>query len=124
MLLIVFTFSCSGDTDSVVPVTATRFALNHLNLTIKTPWYPWYTGGQVFSAILPHELSTLIELNPMNYLSNDLATSSTIFTITFYSIVQIKLSIKVFFFFFFFIGRRMDRSVRWLDLCNRTRSRT
>ncbi|BFG40326.1 hypothetical protein CerSpe_266000 [Prunus speciosa] len=37
----------SGDTDSVVPVTATRFALNHLNLTIKTPWYPWYTGGQV-----------------------------------------------------------------------------
>ncbi|KAL6221416.1 hypothetical protein ACLB2K_009167 [Fragaria x ananassa] len=37
----------SGDTDSVVPVTATRFSLSHLNLTIKTPWYPWYTGGQV-----------------------------------------------------------------------------
>ncbi|XP_057749444.1 serine carboxypeptidase 24 [Arachis stenosperma] len=38
----------SGDTDSVVPVTATRFSLNHLNLTIKTPWYPWYSsGGQV-----------------------------------------------------------------------------
>lgn len=39
--------TCSGDTDSVVPVTATRFSLSHLNLTIKTPWYPWYTGGQV-----------------------------------------------------------------------------
>ncbi|XP_027359473.1 serine carboxypeptidase 24-like isoform X2 [Abrus precatorius] len=37
----------SGDTDSVVPVTATRFSLSHLNLTIKTRWYPWYTGGQV-----------------------------------------------------------------------------
>ncbi|KAF7806538.1 serine carboxypeptidase 24 [Senna tora] len=37
----------SGDTDAVVPVTATRFALNHLNLTIKTRWYPWYSGGQV-----------------------------------------------------------------------------
>ncbi|PON99377.1 Serine carboxypeptidase-like [Trema orientale] len=37
----------SGDTDSVVPVTATRFSLNHLNLPIKTRWYPWYTGGQV-----------------------------------------------------------------------------
>ncbi|KAM1731750.1 hypothetical protein ACFX11_017596 [Malus domestica] len=37
----------SGDTDSVVPVTATRFSLNHLNLTIKTPWYPWYSGRQV-----------------------------------------------------------------------------
>ncbi|XP_020961989.1 serine carboxypeptidase 24 [Arachis ipaensis] len=35
----------SGDTDSVVPVTATRFSLNHLNLTIKTPWYPWYSSG-------------------------------------------------------------------------------
>ncbi|MBS2599750.1 hypothetical protein KFY57_26855, partial [Salmonella enterica subsp. enterica serovar Typhimurium] len=32
---------------SVVPVTATRFALSHLNLHIKTRWYPWYTRGQV-----------------------------------------------------------------------------
>ncbi|XP_010273635.1 PREDICTED: serine carboxypeptidase 24-like [Nelumbo nucifera] len=37
----------SGDTDSVVPVTATKFSLNHLNLTVKTRWYPWYSGGQV-----------------------------------------------------------------------------
>ncbi|RDX62259.1 Serine carboxypeptidase 24, partial [Mucuna pruriens] len=37
----------SGDTDSVVPVTATRFSLSHLNLTIKTRWYPWYSSGQV-----------------------------------------------------------------------------
>ncbi|KAL6012180.1 hypothetical protein ACLOJK_002658 [Asimina triloba] len=37
----------SGDTDSVVPVTATRFALNHLNLPIKTRWYPWYCRGEV-----------------------------------------------------------------------------
>ncbi|KAH9806357.1 serine carboxypeptidase 24 [Citrus sinensis] len=39
--------ACSGDTDSVVPVTATRFSLSHLNLPIKTPWYPWYSGNQV-----------------------------------------------------------------------------
>ncbi|EEF32998.1 serine carboxypeptidase, putative [Ricinus communis] len=37
----------SGDTDSVVPVTATRFSLSHLNLTVKTRWYPWYSGNQV-----------------------------------------------------------------------------
>ncbi|KAK9098190.1 hypothetical protein Syun_025235 [Stephania yunnanensis] len=37
----------SGDTDSVVPVTATRFSLSHLNLTVETPWYPWYSDGQV-----------------------------------------------------------------------------
>lgn len=46
-LLIMFEFICSGDTDSVVPVTATRFSLSHLNLKIKTPWYPWYSGNQV-----------------------------------------------------------------------------
>ena len=38
---------CSGDTDSVVPVTATRFALSHLGLKAKIRWYPWYTAGQV-----------------------------------------------------------------------------
>jgi serine carboxypeptidase-like clade 2 len=37
----------SGDTDSVVPVTATRFSLSHLNLPVKTRWYPWYSGNQV-----------------------------------------------------------------------------
>ncbi|KAF5177800.1 Serine carboxypeptidase [Thalictrum thalictroides] len=37
----------SGDTDSVVPVTATRFSLSHLNMKVKTPWYPWYSDGQV-----------------------------------------------------------------------------
>ncbi|KAK8925696.1 Serine carboxypeptidase 24 [Platanthera zijinensis] len=37
----------SGDTDSVVPVTATRFCINHLNLTVEIPWYPWYTARQV-----------------------------------------------------------------------------
>ncbi|GAV83208.1 Peptidase_S10 domain-containing protein [Cephalotus follicularis] len=37
----------SGDTDSVVPVTATRFSLSHLNLPVKTRWYPWYSGTQV-----------------------------------------------------------------------------
>ncbi|CAL9176972.1 unnamed protein product [Musa hybrid cultivar] len=37
----------SGDTDSVVPVTATRFSISHLGLRIKIPWYPWYSGRQV-----------------------------------------------------------------------------
>ncbi|CAM8945842.1 unnamed protein product [Rhodiola kirilowii] len=37
----------SGDTDSVVPVSATRFSISHMNLKTKTPWYPWYSSGQV-----------------------------------------------------------------------------
>ncbi|KAF5179146.1 Serine carboxypeptidase-like [Thalictrum thalictroides] len=37
----------SGDVDSVVPVTATRFALAQLKLPTKVPWYPWYVKKQV-----------------------------------------------------------------------------
>lgn len=36
----------SGDTDTVVPVTATRFSIARLNLSITTPWYPWYINNQ------------------------------------------------------------------------------
>uniref|UniRef100_A0A2N9IMS5 Carboxypeptidase n=1 Tax=Fagus sylvatica TaxID=28930 RepID=A0A2N9IMS5_FAGSY len=37
----------SGDIDSVVPVTATRFSLAQLKLETKIPWYPWYVKKQV-----------------------------------------------------------------------------
>lgn len=40
-------FFCSGDVDSVVPVTATRYSLAQLKLTTKIPWYPWYVKKQV-----------------------------------------------------------------------------
>ncbi|KAG7986503.1 hypothetical protein I3843_03G084600 [Carya illinoinensis] len=37
----------SGDVDSVVPVTATRYALAQLKLETTIPWYPWYVNKQV-----------------------------------------------------------------------------
>ncbi|KAJ8749681.1 hypothetical protein K2173_010101 [Erythroxylum novogranatense] len=37
----------SGDVDSVVPVTATRYSLAQLKLAAKVPWYPWYVKKQV-----------------------------------------------------------------------------
>ncbi|GJZ54632.1 serine carboxypeptidase-like protein 25 [Tanacetum coccineum] len=37
----------SGDVDSVVPVTATRYELAQLKLKTKVPWYPWYVKKQV-----------------------------------------------------------------------------
>lgn len=37
----------SGDVDSVVPVTATRYSLAQLKLPTKIPWYPWYVKKQV-----------------------------------------------------------------------------
>lgn len=37
----------SGDTDSVVPVTATRYSIDALELPTITKWYPWYDNGRV-----------------------------------------------------------------------------
>ncbi|KAA8550107.1 hypothetical protein F0562_001791 [Nyssa sinensis] len=37
----------SGDIDSVVPVTSTRYSINSLNLPIETAWRPWYTNNEV-----------------------------------------------------------------------------
>ncbi|XP_051141390.1 serine carboxypeptidase-like 25 [Andrographis paniculata] len=37
----------SGDVDSVVPVTATRYSLAQLKLETNIPWYPWYVNNQV-----------------------------------------------------------------------------
>lgn len=37
----------SGDTDGRVPVLATRYCINKLELPIKTSWRPWYHQKQV-----------------------------------------------------------------------------
>lgn len=31
----------SGDTDAVVPVSGTRYAVDALNLAVTKPWHPW-----------------------------------------------------------------------------------
>ncbi|KAJ7970427.1 Carboxypeptidase [Quillaja saponaria] len=37
----------SGDTDSVVPMTATRYSIDALKLPTVINWYPWYDNGKV-----------------------------------------------------------------------------
>eukprot|EP01018_Ginkgo_biloba_P005762 Gb_28724 [translate_table: standard] len=37
----------SGDVDSIVPVTSTRYSIKALKLTIETSWYPWMSGDEV-----------------------------------------------------------------------------
>lgn len=37
----------SGDTDAVLPLTATRYSLKALNLQVNTSWYAWYDKQQV-----------------------------------------------------------------------------
>ncbi|MQL81781.1 hypothetical protein Taro_014242 [Colocasia esculenta] len=42
----------SGDTDSVVPITATRYSIDALRLPTLDNWYPWYDNGKVDSVTL------------------------------------------------------------------------
>ncbi|OAY83473.1 Serine carboxypeptidase-like 27 [Ananas comosus] len=37
----------SGDTDAVVPVTATRYSIDALKLPTLINWHPWYDNGKV-----------------------------------------------------------------------------
>ncbi|CAH9080426.1 unnamed protein product [Cuscuta epithymum] len=37
----------SGDTDSVVPLTATRYSIDALNLSTITNWHPWYDNQKI-----------------------------------------------------------------------------
>ncbi|KAL5711404.1 Serine carboxypeptidase-like 27 [Ranunculus cassubicifolius] len=37
----------SGDTDAVVPLTATRYSIDALKLPTLINWYPWYDNGKV-----------------------------------------------------------------------------
>lgn len=37
----------SGDTDAVVPVTATRYSIDALKLPTINKWHPWYENGKV-----------------------------------------------------------------------------
>ncbi|KAJ4724617.1 Carboxypeptidase [Melia azedarach] len=45
----------SGDTDAVVPITSTRYSIAALKLPIRTPWYPWYTDGEVGGYVVAYE---------------------------------------------------------------------
>ncbi|XP_074346166.1 serine carboxypeptidase 1-like [Apium graveolens] len=50
----------SGDTDSVVAVTTTRYAINYLQTSVKTKWYPWYTQAEVGGYAVGYENLTFV----------------------------------------------------------------
>lgn len=50
-------FGCSGDTDAVVPVTATRYSIDALKLPTIINWYPWYDSGKVGATSIINKLS-------------------------------------------------------------------
>ncbi|GMJ11955.1 serine carboxypeptidase-like 27 [Hibiscus trionum] len=50
----------SGDTDSVVPVTATRYSIGALKLPTINKWHPWYDNGNVGGWSQEYEGLTLV----------------------------------------------------------------
>ncbi|XP_074360807.1 serine carboxypeptidase 1-like [Apium graveolens] len=50
----------SGDTDGVVSVTTTRYAIDYLQTTVKTQWYPWYTQADVGGYAVGYENLTFV----------------------------------------------------------------
>ncbi|KAE8671807.1 Serine carboxypeptidase-like 40, putative isoform 2 [Hibiscus syriacus] len=50
----------SGDLDSIVPVTSTRYAINKLKLPIKTAWRPWSTDEEVGGYVVEYDSLTFV----------------------------------------------------------------
>ncbi|XVE59733.1 hypothetical protein DITRI_Ditri05aG0070000 [Diplodiscus trichospermus] len=50
----------SGDVDSVVPITSTRYGINTLNLPVKTAWRPWSNNDEVGGYVEEYEGLTLV----------------------------------------------------------------
>ncbi|XP_057782946.1 serine carboxypeptidase 1-like [Salvia miltiorrhiza] len=52
----------SGDTDSVVPVTATRYSMAKLEIPVKTPWQPWFIQLEVGGYVVEYENVTFVSV--------------------------------------------------------------
>ncbi|XP_022756068.1 putative serine carboxypeptidase-like 23 [Durio zibethinus] len=50
----------SGDVDSVVPITSTRYGINLLKLPVKTAWRPWSNNKEVGGYLVEYEGLTLV----------------------------------------------------------------
>ncbi|XP_022897735.1 serine carboxypeptidase II-3-like [Olea europaea var. sylvestris] len=52
----------SGDTDRILPVTATRYSMPKLGSPIKTPWYPWDSQGEVGGYVVDYQNVTFVTI--------------------------------------------------------------
>ncbi|XP_051146958.1 uncharacterized protein LOC127262351 [Andrographis paniculata] len=50
----------SGDTDGIIPVTTTRYSVTKLGGLVKTPWYPWYSEGEVGGYAVEYQNVTFV----------------------------------------------------------------
>lgn len=52
----------SGDVDAVVPITGTRYSVEHMNLTMTENWFSWYLDGQVGGRCQPYKGLSLVTI--------------------------------------------------------------
>ncbi|PIN05225.1 Serine carboxypeptidases (lysosomal cathepsin A) [Handroanthus impetiginosus] len=52
----------SGDTDGIIHVTTTRHSMAKLGAPVKTPWYPWYSQGEVGGYIVGYQNVTFVTI--------------------------------------------------------------
>ncbi|KAH1189679.1 Serine carboxypeptidase II-3 [Glycine max] len=57
-----------GDTDSVVPVTSSRYSINTLKLPIQVPWRPWYSGNEVGGYVVKYNGVTFVTVRGAGHL--------------------------------------------------------
>ncbi|CDP18504.1 unnamed protein product [Coffea canephora] len=49
-------------------ITTTRYAVNKLRISVKTPWYPWYTQGHVGGYVVGYENLTSVTVRGAGHL--------------------------------------------------------
>jgi hypothetical protein len=96
----------SGDTDAVVPVTATRYSIDALKLPTITNWHPWYDNVKVSAP----KRETWMPISSNFFFFN--------FCYKIYSSSPHKLSC------FCEIGWWVEPSIQRTDICNGNWSRT
>lgn len=52
----------SGDTDGIIPVTSSRYAIDKLETSVTTPWYPWVTQSEVGGYAVEYENLTFVTI--------------------------------------------------------------
>nr|KAJ0186981.1 hypothetical protein LSAT_V11C900500220 [Lactuca sativa] len=52
----------SGDTDARVPVTTSRYSIDKLQTSVKTPWYPWMYEEEVGGYVVGYQNLTFVTI--------------------------------------------------------------
>nr|GEU88059.1 serine carboxypeptidase II-3-like [Tanacetum cinerariifolium] len=52
----------SGDTDGRVPMTTSRYSIDKLQTSVKTPWYPRMYEGEVDGYVVGYENLTFVTI--------------------------------------------------------------